>query len=153
MLSDSFYYVHVCTESILSDVPIEEALKGVIAALPEDNIDPDSDCDIEDLGGVQLNGRPSDTGIVESQASELSSAASISTSGSSQKSAALSVYNSERSLVAFASPAADYFSGREFQGLIPVVPEGQNTDIQQGQVGIAKSYKRYEKNCTPSNDK
>jgi hypothetical protein len=151
VLSDSFYYVHVCTESILSDVSIEEALKGVMAALPEDNIDPDSDCDIEDLGGVQMNGRPSDNGIVKSQASELSTAASTSDNG--QKSRALSVYNSERSLIAFASPAADYFNGREFQGLIPVVPEGQNTDIQQGQVGIAKSYKRYEKNSAPSNDK
>ena len=153
MLSDSFYRVHLCTESILSDVSIEEALKGVIAALPEDNIDPDSDCDIEDLGGVQLNGRPSDKEIVKSQASEQSTAISNSASINVQKSAALSVYNSERSLVAFASPAADYFNGREFQGLIPVVPEGQNTDIQQGQVGIAKSYQRYEKNCTPSNDK
>lgn len=153
MSSNSFYHVRVCIESILSDVSIEEALKGVIAALPEDNIDPDSDCDIEDLGGAQLNGRPSGKEIVKSQASEQSAATSNFASDSSQKSVALSVYNSERSLVAFASPAADYFNGREFQGLIPVVPEGQNTDIQQGQVGIAKSYKRYEKNCTPSNDK
>lgn len=153
MLSNSFYYVHVCTESILSDVPIEKALKGVIEALPEDNIDPDSDCDIEDIGGAQLNGHPNEKEVVESEASEQSTVVSNSTSDSRQKSAALSVYNSERSLVAFASPAADYFNGREFQGLIPVVPEGQNTDIQQGQVGIAKSYERYEKNCTPSNDK
>lgn len=153
MLSDSFYHVNVGTESILSDVSIEEALKGVIAALPEDNIDPDSDCDIEDLGGVHLSDRPSEKEIVKSQPSEQSTVVSNSTSVNSQKSAALSVYNSERSLVAFASPAADYFNGREFQGLIPAVPEGQNTDIQQGQVGIAKSYRRYEKNCTPSNDK
>lgn len=128
----------------------------MIAALPEDNIDPDSDsdCDIEDLKGVQLDNRHSEE-VKKSAASDGSvqtTAAANATSENTKKTSALSVYNSERSLVAFTSPAADYFNGREFQGLIPVVPEGQNTDIQQGQVGIAKSYKRYDKNCT-SNDK
>ena len=137
-----------------------------MAALPEDNIDPDSDsdpdqdpvleCDIEDLNGIQLSNSHNNDDIHQTQAlmsSENSTALSNTINSNSTKSAALSIYNSERSLVAFMSPAADYFNGREFQGLIPIVPEGQNTDIQQGQIGIAKSYKRYEKNCTPSNDK
>lgn len=157
-------------ESILSDVTIEEALKGVIAALPEDNIDPDSDqdsdqdqnpdfeCDIEDLNGIQLGNSLNNDDKHKTKAiisSEKAAALSNTISDNSTKSAALSIYNSERSLVAFMSPAADYFNGREFQGLIPIVPEGQNTDIQRGHIGIAKSYKRYEKTniCTPSNDK
>ena len=137
----------------------------MIEALPEDNIDPDSDpeqdleCDIEDLNGIQLgNSHNNDDKhkiIQPLISSEKATAISHTINDNSTKSAALSIYNSERSLVAFMSPAADYFNGREFQGLIPIVPEGQNTDIQQGQIGIAKSYKRYEKTdiCTPSNDK
>ena len=157
MLSDIFHCVYIYTESILSDVSIADALRGVIAALPEDNIDPDidSDCDAEDLHGVQLGNRNSDNEIKKSPASSKSNQSTTklnTTIDDNQKSAALSVYNSERSLVAFTSPAADYFNGREFQGLIPVAPEGQNTDIQQGQIGIAKSYKKYEQNSTP-NDK
>ena len=143
-------------------------MKGVIAALPEDNIDPDSDpdpdqiqdavleCDIEDLNGIQLSNSHNNDDIHKTQpliSNENSTALSNTINDNNTKSAALSIYNSERSLVAFMSPAAEYFHGREFQGLIPIVPEGQNTGIQQGQIGMAKSYKRYEKNCSPSNDK
>ena len=68
VFSDSSYCVRVYTDSILSDVSIEEALKGVIAALPEDNIDPDSDCDIEDMKGVLLGNRDIEGEVKKSQA-------------------------------------------------------------------------------------
>lgn len=58
---------------------------------------------------------------------------------------ALTVLNSERAIMAFTSPAADYFQNREFQGLLPIAPEGQVTAVQPGQYGIAATYKKYEK--------
>lgn len=111
----------------------------MIAALPEDNIDPDSDCEdpyvqvtVTKLSKVTLSSADGGSHAVTDAAPQTSSSA-------------LTVLNSERSLITFSSPAAGYFNEREFQGLVPTVPEGQDTDIQQGQIGIAKSYKRYEK--------
>ena len=112
----------------------------MIANLPEDNIDPDSDSEDSDvqviaamLSEVTSSSVDAATLPVTDIPSEISS------------SSALTVLNSERSLITFSSPAAGYFNEREFQGLVPSIPEGQDTDIQQGQFGIAKSYKRYEK--------
>ena len=125
--------------SILFDVSIEAAVAGVIANLPEDNIDPDSDG--EDL----------DVQVIATMLSEVTSSsvdvASLPVTDTTPppSSNALTVLNSERALITFSSPAAGYFNEREFQGLVPTIPEGQDTDIQQGQFGIAKSYKRYEK--------
>jgi hypothetical protein len=47
---------------------------------------------------------------------------------------------SETRITEFVAATADHFKSRTFQGLTPAVPEGQSTDIQMGQFGIARSY-------------
>lgn len=127
---------------------LEDAVKSVIAALPEDNIDPDSDCDIGDMEDIQIASGEKNLNAVTTELSDIRSAVeTCQTGGGGSGSAvsALTLLNSERSIIAFSSPAAEYFNEREFQGLLPLVPEGHDTAIQMGQYGIAKSYKKFDK--------
>ena len=48
--------------------------------------------------------------------------------------------STENKLIAFESPAAEFFHAREFQGLSATIDEGTTTRIQQGQFGIASEY-------------
>lgn len=126
---------------------VEDAVKNVIAALPEDNIDPDSDCDIGDMEDIQIAGSGKNLNAVATEVSDIRSAVEICQAGgggSDTAASALTLLNSERSIIAFSSPAAEYFNEREFQGLLPLVPEGHDTAIQMGQYGIAKSYKKFD---------
>ena len=115
----------------------------MIASLPEDNIDPDSD--IEDLDGQDLATMISAVTSLSGDNECQAETAVLPIVAPPSSSNALTVLNSERALMTFTSPAAGYFNEREFQGLIPTIPEGQDTNIQQGQFGLAKSYTRYEK--------
>jgi hypothetical protein len=133
--------------SILSDVTVEEAVRRVIKYLPEDPIDSDSDIDIEDIQISKLEVVDTDRKTDGIKASESGKEVNPSTANSVEtpSNSALTLLNSERQLMAFSSPAAGYFNNREYQGLIPMIPDDQDTDIQRGQFGIASSYKRYEK--------
>jgi hypothetical protein len=131
-------------------VSVEEALKSVIAALPEDNIDPDSDCDIGDMEDIQVGSSGRNLKATTTEGSDITSTnktdvATVGDRDSGGTAGALTLLNSERSIIAFSSPAAEYFNEREFQGLLPLVPEGHDTDIQMGQFGIAKSYRKFMK--------
>ena len=159
-----FYIVSLfIVASILYDVTLEDAVQKVISALPEDPIDSDSDVDIADIEDIKINNTISTSISIptlvsnETAKNEDKNAALINGKNEdlngiinnlqvSENETALTLLNSERSIVAFSSPAAEYFTSREFQGLVPMVPEGQDTAIQQGQYGIAKTYKKYEKN-------
>lgn len=141
-----------CLASILSDVSVEDAVKSVIAALPEDNIDPDSDsdCDIGDMEDIQIASTVRNLKVVNAEVPDVTSAIETNPAAGGERDkdncnagSALTVLNSERSIIAFSSPAAEYFNEREFQGLLPLVPEGHDTAIQAGQFGIAKSYKKF----------
>lgn len=139
--------------------------------MPENPIDSDSDGEVEDIEDLRMVGRQEDA--VEGDDNDSTKRNKISTlignslpinasiinigsssrgvestdisGGDSIANTSLTLLNSERSIVAFSSPAAEYFNSREFRGLLPIVPEGQNTAIQQGQFGIAATYRRYEK--------
>jgi hypothetical protein len=141
-----------CLASILSGVSVEDAVKSVIAALPEDNIDPDSDCDIGDMEDIQVASSGRNLKATTIEGSDITSATKTdgATEGDGDSGGtanALTLLNSERSIMAFSSPAAEYFNEREFQGLLPLVPEGHDTAIQMGQFGIAKSYKKFDKSA------
>lgn len=136
--------------SILSGVSLEDATRSVIAALPEDNIDPDSDCEIDDMEDIHIAPSESHRSELAPEVTDVTSLCKTSVTvgdgkGSGSAAGALTLLNSERSLIAFSSPAAEYFNEREFQGLVALVPEGHDTAIQMGQIGIAKSYKKYDK--------
>ena len=160
-----FYIVFLfIVASILYDVTLEDAVQKVISALPEDPIDSDCDVDIADIEDIKINNLIStsisnpvsnETAKSEDKNASLINGKDKDLNGKinnlqvTENETALTLLNSERSIIAFSSPAAEYFTSREFQGLVPMVPEGQDTAIQQGQFGIAKTYKKYEKNPGP----
>ena len=144
-------------------------MRKVIEALPENPIDSDSDVEVEEIensqGKVHQIGEQgqkdisskvvvnsyqmSNSNLTHEMSSVCDSSSRIdcdsNTYSNSMTNTALTLLNSERSIIAFSSPAAEYFSSREFQGLLPIVPDGQDTAIQEGHFGIASTYRRYER--------
>ena len=139
-------------------------MRKVIEALPENPIDSDSDVEVEEIENLQgrlhhfreEGGEKYISSNIDASSSHISKiilanelSSKIDNSSridcDSSTNTTLTLLNSERSIIAFSSPAAEYFSSREFQGLLPVVPDGQDTSIQAGQFGIAATYRRYEK--------
>lgn len=152
---------------------LEDAIQKVVSSLPENPIDSDSDCEIEDMEDIRIDSKVKGVSVSTSSAAvrgdqgggvvnvpermtenilENNAKTTVEKKDNSNDTA-LTVLNSERSIMAFTSPAADYFHTREFQGLLPIVPEGQNTSVQPGQYGIASTYKRYDKNAEENEKK
>jgi hypothetical protein len=134
------------TASILSGVTIEEAKRRITESLPENPIDSDSEEEVTTSLRDKLRAAavaPSEDAVVGGAASASSSAVDDHANNESS-SQSLTLPNSERQLVAFSSPALEYYKTREFQGLTPEIPEGLDTDIKQGHYGIAAGYQRYE---------
>ena len=139
---------------LTGDVTLDAAVSRVVDNLPEDPIDGDVDSDADRDAAIR---RRFEGLGVEVAAAAAAAAAADSAEGtgngadaeqcgcgapmssSSCSSTALMPTNTERQLTAFSSAAAGHFATRGFQGLLPHVPEGQDTAVQAGMRGIAAS--------------
>ena len=103
----------------MMEVPLEIALQRVRENLPEQAIDDDED-DVDAGRDVKEK---------ESSASETS---------------LIKVNSESRVMIPSVAHSDDIvvqrFLSREFTGLVPSVPEGQSTEIQEGHFGTASSY-------------
>jgi invasion protein IalB len=83
-------------------------VRRVIANLPEDPIDSDSDCEsIEENTNCDETKCINEVGLITLESEVMKTS----------NTTALTLLNSERQIMAFSSPAAGYFNDREYKGI------------------------------------
>jgi diphthamide biosynthesis protein 2 len=133
---------------LTGDVSLETAVRNVVDNLPEDPIDGDDDADADAerdaavrrrFDGLRAADVGADVEVDVADACAPLCGCGAPPSSSCSSSTALMPANTDRQLTTFSSAAAGHFATRGFQGLLPQVPDGQDTAVHAGMRGIAAS--------------